>query len=110
MIKRRDIAIAIILSILTCGFYSIYWYIALTDEINTLHGKQDTSGALAFLYSILTCGIYSIYWFYKMGSKIEDIDGTNESLGLIYLLLSIFGLSIVSFALIQDKVNKHAAP
>ena len=33
-IQERNIAIAVILSIVTCGLYGIYWMIKLNDEVN----------------------------------------------------------------------------
>ena len=97
-------------SFVTCGFYSIYWFIAMTDEINALsENKNDTSGGMAFLLTLVTCGIYAYYWAYKMGDKLDAINQKNESKGIIYLLLSIFGFSIIAYALIQDSINKLAS-
>lgn len=111
MVQRRDIAVAIILSLVTCGIYGIYWFIKLNDEINTITGNtQDTSGGVAFLLSIVTCGIYTFFWMYKMGEKLDNHYVANGmasgSRGVLYLVLSLFGLGIVSYALMQDSVNK----
>lgn len=106
-IQKRDLVKAIILSIVTCGIYSIYWFISLTNEINTLSGNEgDTSGGTAFLLSLVTCSIYSYYWAYKMGEKRDAMDGRNNSSGILYLVLSLFGFSIVVYALLQDSINK----
>ena len=108
MITQRNIATAIILSIITCGIYAIYWFISLTNELNYVTGNQeDTSGGLAFLLTLVTCGIYGYYWAYKMGEKIEANQGYSKSRPITYLLLNIFGLSIVTFALLQDTLNKE---
>ena len=32
MIQKRNIAMYIILSIVTCGIFGIYWFICLTDD------------------------------------------------------------------------------
>ena len=34
MVKQRDLALAIILTIVTCGIYGIYWNICLVNEVN----------------------------------------------------------------------------
>ena len=106
MITRRNIAAAIIFSIITCGIYGIYWFIKLTDEVNYVTGNNDTSGGVAFLLGIVTCGIYYIYWAYRMGEKIDAHARTNSSRGILYLLLSLCGLSIVVNVLIQDYLNR----
>ena len=114
MVERREIATAIILTIVTCGIYGIYWFIKLNDEINYLNGDtNDTSGGMAFLFSIITCGIYMFYWMYKMGDKLDSVSAKKgmpaQSRGILYIILSIFGLSIVSYALMQDTINKAIA-
>lgn len=110
MIQRREIAVCIILSIVTCGIYGIYWFICLTDDTNYIAGRQDTSGGMAFLFTLLTCGIYSLYWMYKQGEKLDNVKTAHgmpsSNSGILYLILAVFGLSIVSYALMQDSINK----
>lgn len=109
---QRNIAIAIILSIITCGIYGIYWFICMVNEVNEAAGKQDgMSGGIVFLLSLVTCGIFQLYWYYKAGEDISLAKRgrglpVDSSMGLIYLLLGIFGLGIVSYALIQNELNK----
>ena len=104
---NQNIAIAVILSIVTCGLYGIYWMIKLNDEVNQICGDtQATGGGLVFLFTLITCGIYGWYWMYKMGEKCDQIKGVNGSSGILYLILGIFGLGIVSYCLMQDTINK----
>lgn len=106
-IRPRDLVKTIILSIITCGIYGIYWFVSLTNDVNLLCKEEgDKSGGTCFLLSLVTCGIYSIIWAYKYGAKKDKITGRNDNSSLIYLLLSIFGLGIVAHALLQDAVNK----
>ncbi|HHT98075.1 MAG TPA: DUF4234 domain-containing protein [Clostridiales bacterium] len=109
MIQKRNIGLAILYSILTCGIYSMYWFVKITDEANALSGKVETTGGMALLLSIVTCGIYRYFWSYKMGKTIYT---AQERLGvnpmdnsILYLILSIFGLDIVSYAIIQSDIN-----
>ena len=112
IIEKRDIAIAVILSLVTCGIYGIYWFIKMTDEANSLSNETNASGALAFVYTLLTCGIYQIYWYYKMGKNMQkagNLHGVQvDDNAIVYLLLGIFGLGIVSYCLIQNDINKFA--
>ncbi len=104
---KRSIPLCIILSLFTCGIYSIYWMIVLNDEINVASRQQGPTGGMVFLFSLITCGIYGLYWMYKMGERVEIIQGTYSSnTGLLYLLLSVFGLGIVSMVLMQDALNR----
>ena len=106
-VTPRSIPVAVILSIVTCGIYALYWIYRLNDEVNEL-ARDETApgGGLVILLFIVTCGIYGLYWFYKMGEKCDYIAQTNTSNNIVYLLLSIFGLGIVALALIQDTINR----
>ena len=111
MIKERNLVVCILLTIVTCGIYGIYWMIVLNDEINAVSGRQGTSGGMVFLFSLITCGIYSLFWLYQMGEAVERIHEQNGeirgSAPILYLLLGVFGLSIVSHALMQNELNKY---
>ena len=106
-IAPRSIVMAILLTIVTCGIYGLYWFVVLTNDMNKLAGKeQDTNGGMALLLTLLTCGIYSIIWSYKMGEKRDIVAGENSSSNIIYLILSLLGFGIVVYILAQDAINK----
>lgn len=112
MIQERNIVLYVILSIVTCGIFGLYWFVCLTDDTNTAANVSGTSGGMALLLTIITCGIYGLYWAYKCGEKI-DIAKEQRGLpagngGILYLLLFIFG-GIIAYALIQNELNKMAA-
>ena len=94
MIQQRNIAVCIILSIVTCGIYGIYWFI------------------VAFVLSLITCNIYGLYWAYKQGEKIDkaktDRGIPSSNSGVIYLILCFVGLGIVAEALMQNELNSLA--
>ncbi len=108
-IKRRDIVTAIILSIVTCGIYGIYWFIVLVDDVRvSTNDNSLPTGGTAFLLSIITCGIYMYYIFYKMGKAMYEAKlGTSDN-SIIYLVLALFGLGIVNYCLIQSELNNYA--
>ncbi|WP_035789607.1 DUF4234 domain-containing protein [Butyrivibrio sp. XBB1001] len=106
-IQKRDLVVAILLTIVTCGIYAIYWFIVLTDETNQITNQPEaTSGGLAFVFSLITCGIYYFYWSYKMGEKVDIIKGNpNGSTSILFLVLSIVGFGIVNYFIAQDAIN-----
>ena len=111
--KRREIVTSIILSIVTCGIYSIYWFICLTDDAKiAAEDTQMQSGGLAFVLTLVTCGIYGLYWAYKMGELVKNAQikrgMTPKDNAIIYLILELFGLSIVVYALVQNDLNEMA--
>ena len=44
--KQRNIVVCILLSLVTCGIYGIYWMIVLNDETNALSGRQGTRSSV----------------------------------------------------------------
>ena len=115
MVQERNIAVCVILSIVTLGIYGIYWMIVLANDVNTVsENPNGTSGVIVFLLSLVTCGIYYWYWSYQAGGKLYEakqqkgIGGDN--MAVVYLILCVVGLSIVTECLIQNERNKLAAP
>ena len=117
---QKNIAVAIILSIVTCGIYGIIWFINMVDQVNEAADNQGgNSGGTVFLLTLVTCGIYGLIWAYKAGELLNTAKSrrgmmTDSNAGVMYLLLSVFGLGIVAYALIQGELNKiaeyHGAP
>ena len=112
MIQNRNIALCIILSIVTCGLYGIYWMIMLNDEVNSLVDKEGTNGGMVVLLTLITCGIYGFFWIYKMGEKVDVIKANNGGIAgnnaLLFLILQFLGLGIVNYCIIQSELNKVA--
>lgn len=112
MIKERNFVVAILLSIITCGIYGIYWFIVMTTEAGIANEDPDFSGGKAFLFTIITCGIYGIYWNYKMGKELYEAGQKHGVVisdnAVLYLVLALFGLGIVNYCMIQNDLNKMA--
>lgn len=111
MIQERNIALCIVLSIVTCGIYGIYWFICLSNDTNAAANVDGTSGGVAFLLSVITCNIYGLYWAYKQGEKI-DIAKTNRGMssnnsGILYLILCLI-IPVVAWAIMQNELNNMA--
>ena len=108
---RRSIALYIVLSIITCGLFSLYWQAQIANDVNQLVDNQSGfSGFVVVLLSIITCGIYGLYWLYVSGSKIDRAKAGsgygNGGLAIIALVLGIFGLGIVAYAILQNELNQ----
>lgn len=107
---KRSIPVSIILSLITCGIYGLYWMATLTDDANALSGRtNETTGGMTVLFSIITCHIYGYYWAYKMGEKLDAAKAARQmpagNGAVLYLILELF-IPIVGWALMQDDINK----
>ncbi len=111
-IERRSIALCIVLSIVTCGIYGLYWMYKITEDANTLNSETyNTSGTMVIVLNLVTCGIYGFYWAYMIGKKLALIDKTGNkdtsTQGILYCIL-YFLVGIISYAIMQAELNKYA--
>lgn len=101
--KKRSIGMMILLTIVTCGIYSIYWNISFQSELKKTTGK-GFGGGMHFVMMLITFGIYSIYWQYAAGTRLADQGAENR--GIIYLIFCFIGLSWLNPFLMQVQANK----
>ena len=116
-IKRRSIAVSIILSIVTCGIYDYFWIASLTNDTNkALKKENEMSGLVVALLTFITFGIFGFYWAYRMGEKVDLIEGKangNTRWLFLFLPLGLYlftGLGFIGFyvvyAMSQNALNK----
>ena len=106
----RSVPMLVLLSIVTCGIYYLYWIYKTTDEIKNFMGREDINPALELILVLVTCNIYSLYWYYKYGkivylemTKKAGLDSTEDST-ILLVILNLF-MYVVSSAILQDKLN-----
>ena len=111
----RSIALGILFSILTCGFYTLYWKYKQIATLNGWLRRDEYSFWLWFLLSIVTCSIFDIYYEYKMAKGINEIQRNNNyqvanGLPGFCLLFAIFDWIILGqlacLAIHQAEINK----
>jgi len=101
-LERKNIVTCIILFIVTCGFYGIYWLYCIISDINTISGDPDSmSPIVVILLSFVTCGIYLLFWVYKAGALLDqkavESGRASESRAMIYLILTILTIPVAYF-------------
>ena len=106
----RSVPMLVLLSIVTCGIYYLYWIYKTTDEIKNFMEREDINPALELILVLVTCNIYSLYWYYKYGKIVylemtakAGMDNSEDST----VLLVILGLLVyvAAGAIMQDKLN-----
>jgi len=110
LLEVKSIATCIILTIVTFGFYSIYWVYTLVKKIKLLNGEAPACAGEVLLFFLVP--FYSWYWMYTRSKKLCEAALryriTISDYSVIYLILTIFELNIVAYALIQDSLNAIA--
>lgn len=106
----RSVPMLVVLSIVTCGIYYLYWIYKTTDEIKNFMEREDINPTLELVLSIVTCGLYTFYWYYKYGkilylemTKKAGMDNTEDS--TVLLIVLNFFMYVISCAIFQDKLN-----
>ena len=110
-----NVAIDVLLSIVTCGIYNLFWQARQFRVLNAFLGREQFRFWTWLLLTLVTCGIYHIYNEYLMGRSITTIQRRigkppADNLSLISLLLSIFGLTVVADAIQQSEINGFFEP
>jgi hypothetical protein len=103
----KNIALNVILSIVTFGLYFYIWIYKIAFRIK--EKKDDSQDPLVTVLLSIFIPFYTIYWIYKVSTLINDHyqkrnggEAINVSLTV---LISVFSLSLVSLVLIEDSLS-----
>lgn len=75
MREDRSLIKYILLSIITFGFYGIYFLHAYARDMNIVcsgDGRRTAGALKVILLTAVTCGIYAFIWYYKVGERINE--------------------------------------
>jgi hypothetical protein len=109
----RSPAAVVVLSLLTCHIYSLYWIFSFASEMKNIIRRDDISPGLEVLFCIL-CFPYVIYWSYRYGEYIKDVQAeagvhVDNELPVLFLIMSFMCLFVVNMAIMQSKMNDLAS-
>jgi hypothetical protein len=111
-LQQKNIALYVVLSIVTCGIFGLYWYYTIATDIYNTNNNISTTPIVTLLLNIVTGSIYGVYVYYKWGQALKETCDEKgipgEDRAVLYLVLSIFGLGIINMALIQSDINQMA--
>lgn len=106
-IKQRNIVTCILLSLITCGIYGIYWVVMLAKEAVSVKDPSD-SGILEIVLMLFLpfLGIFMAEKKFAEGCADKGITHADNS--VLYLILGLVGLGIVGICMLQNDLNKLA--
>lgn len=107
----RQLPIMLLLNIITCGWYYIYWIYKTSSEIKYFTERDDLNPSLEVLLGIITGGLYFKYWYYKYGNivykemplKVGMNNSENKTMMLVIIDLavaSIYFLNLIASIII----------
>jgi len=106
-IKPRNIVTAILLSLITCGIYGIYWIVCMTKDAVSVKDPSDS----AVLEIVLMLFLPFLGYFLlekKFAEGLADRGIAHSDNSILYLILGLVGLGIVPLCMIQNDLNKLA--
>jgi len=98
-IKRRNIFLIYLFSMITFGIYWIYWTVSTKNEMNKLGAKIPTAW-------LLIVPIANIYWIYKYTEGFVGQVKKDNNTTLWFILFFFFG--IIMPIIVQKELNKLA--
>ena len=107
---RRSPVVVILLSIITCGIYMLYWYYQSMEDINRASGEQRIN-SVAFLIGSLVCSPVYLVGLYRIDQELARLakeNGTSYKENfIIWLILSIFLFGIGSIVAAFNICNAY---
>lgn len=106
-IKHRNIVTAVLLTLITCGIYGIYWVIMMAKEAVSVKDPSD-SGILEIVLMLFLpfLGFYLSEKKLAEGCAAKGIAHSDNS--VLYLILGLIGLGIINYCMMQNDLNKLA--
>ncbi len=98
--QHRDPIMVILLSIITFGIYSLFWYVTTKNEMNAKGAQIPTAWLIIIPF-------VNIWWYWKFCEGVELV--TNKGMGVAVAFLLLWLLGAIGEAIIQNELNKVAA-
>lgn len=70
--ENRPLAIMLLFSIVSLGFFNFYWIYIVSYELKQVSGDEKIKPVFEGIISLLTLGVYMIFWSYKYGKYLLD--------------------------------------
>lgn len=103
-IKKRNIVTAVILSLVTCGIYGIYWAICMAREAVSVKDPSD-SGILEIVLFLFVPFVGFFLAEQKLTAGCAEKGIAHKDNSILYLILGLVGLGIVNYCMMQNDLN-----
>jgi len=106
-----NIVLYLLLSLLTCFLFDIYWNYRQMEACNDLLERDEFSFWLWLLLVIITFGLYHFYYQYQMGRAIVEIQQrmgrpTTDGLPILSVVATLLGAGVVADCIHQLEINR----
>ncbi len=106
-IEKRSLGTCIVLTLVTCGIYGIFWAIKMAKDAVKVKDVNDDGTLEAVLCVFFPfIGFFLAEKKFAEGCQAAGIPHSDNS--ILYLILGLFGLGIVDYIMMQSELNKIA--
>lgn len=107
----------ILLSLITCGAYSVYWLYVTTRELRDGLDQQNLNPTVDVVLSIVTCGLWAIYAHFRNAGllyrALRRFEPGARDQSVIVLILDVAALFtgitwLIGLYVLQDEHNRLA--
>jgi len=103
MIERRNMAMQVVLFIITLGIYAIYWFYVTSREM--VEYKKLT-GSPAVWTLLMFVPLINLYSYYKHGEAVEALTDGTINKWIMFILWIVFSPAV--WFITQTELNKRA--
>ncbi|MBR1530216.1 MAG: DUF4234 domain-containing protein [Oscillospiraceae bacterium] len=111
MFTKRSVATVIILTIVTCGFYSLYWYWSAMKELYAAGGQSIGNLDPVVQFILLFVYVGSVFFGINANNNLNAVKAQRgiqpADNQVLYIILSLI-CPIILIAMVQDEMNKLA--
>ncbi len=109
MLKNRNIALVIVLGIVTCSIYLFYWLYVTADALEQQGQAGGQSAMIILILSIVICPVGFLLFGMSANDNLNNIKaqkGIEQADNkVLYIVLGIL-IPIVLVCLVQNEINK----
>lgn len=110
----REPIMTLVLTLLTCGVYYLYWIVATCNEVNDGLGRQEYNGGMEVVLSLLTCGWWTLWWDWRMANSIYELEqrwGVEPELEpAVMFITNFFGLGPLFYQRSMNNAWENGSP
>lgn len=104
LIKRRNMGAQVLLFIITCGIYGVYWFYQTTIEMKNLAKDPEINAGLWTV--LLFLPPLAFYSHFKYAELFEDISDDHLNQWILFILWIVFCPAV--WFIVQTDLNKKA--
>jgi hypothetical protein len=107
-IFKNDPIVVLLLGIVTCGLYLIYWNMKTAEVLNAVNEREVISSPVAIFAGL--CFPVNMYYYHLVGKeglpKVYERNGERPKDDSVLLLILGFLFPMVAAMIVQGEINK----